>query len=541
MSLFKRIFLIISVLCLGGYSAFAQVPNTPIEVKEGKSYYAHIVQKGETIYGLSRTYKTTDKAIFSANPGSEQGIKLGQVLYIPVTASKTDRKHNVIKGETLYAISRKYEVTVDDIVRANAGIEGGLKAGMVLIIPGTNVENNTETPDIRDMAEDRSEIDRKSTTVLNPIAISPDIIPAPAECLDNKNTKLEYNIAVLIPFGTGAVSENKQARIAYQFYSGVKLAMKKYAPIKANIKWNFFNTGSKSTDEELKKIVLKPEFKKSDLIIGPLYTSEMKPVLEYSKANKVPMISPFSRGEDILQGNPYVFKASPSEDSYVSAVARFLDTKYKNGKVILLNTGLKKDSIFYKSLRDTLVLKYRFDSISANRNLVYLNKGGNVAAFIKKDVPNICVYPTNKEISMNSFLSGVNKIGKNNDFSVLGDESWFSFRNFDIEHLNNCKIAVPVLYRTFSWDSTYAGFIHSFKEEYNSEPEFYAYRGYELSCLAVDMLEKYGSLVAPCAIYDRNKYLITPFKWNKIQGGGYENSGLGIMILNNYSIRYESY
>ena len=157
------------------------------------------------------------------------------------------------------------------------------------------------------------------------------------------------------------------------------------------------------------------------------------------------MISPFSRGEDVLIENPYVFKASPGEQAYTEGVAQYLNRKYKNGKVILLHTGDKRDSTFYQNLRTILVQQYRFDSISVNKNLVYLPKGSSVAQHLKKDAPNICVYPVKKEIGMNSFMSQMNKIGKENDFSVLGDELWFSFKNFDIEHLNNCKIAVPVL------------------------------------------------------------------------------------------------
>lgn len=530
---------------------FAQRGGTPIVTKGGKQYYAHTVQRGETVYGLSKTYNTTDKVIYQENPSAEHGIKVGEIIYIPVSSNNTKPdfsnkqeiksiiKHTVTKGETLYGISRKYNITVDELVKANPEVDNGLKVGAVLNIPLVssviNEDENTTTPE----PEMREEVvGTKPGKNRNP---ANDVIPDKNTCLDNTHTKLEYNIAVLVPLNSTILSEPRSARIAYQYYSGLKLAMAKYEPIKAKINWNFFSTGSKSNDEESKKIVQNPTFQKSDLIIGPLYTSEMTPILEYAKEKQVPMISPFSRGEDILIDNPFVFKASPSESTYATSIASMLNQKYKNGKVILVNTGLKKDSIFFKTLRDTLVLKYRFDSVSANRNLVYLPQGGNAAAFIKKDVANICIYPTNKEIAMNTFLSGMNKFGKDNDLSILGDESWFNFRNFDIEHLSNCKVTIPVVYKTFAWDSTYSSFINSYKNEYNTDPEFYAFRGYEIACLSIDMLEKYGSMLAPCAIYDKNKYLITPFAWRKTPGGGYENTGLSLMVLDKYSIKYESY
>ncbi len=544
-----------SIIFIIGFNVltYAQKAGTPIVTKGGKQYYAHTVQKGETVYGLSRTYNTTDKVIYQENPSAESGIKVGEIIYIPVANGNTNKKpefsnkqdiksstkHTVAKGETLYGISRKYNITVDELVKANPEVDNGLKVGAVLTIPlissvvNEDENNSSQEPEMREDV-----VITRPATYKTP---TQDALPDLNTCLDNKHTKLEYNIAVLVPLNSALLSVPRSARIAYQYYTGLKLAMAKYEPIKAKINWNFFSTGSKSNDEESKKIVQNSTFQKSDLIIGPLYTSEMTPILEYAKEKQVPMISPFSRGEDILLDNPYVFKASPSEVTYASSVASMLNQKYKNGKVILINTGLKKDSIFYKSLRDTLVLKYKFDSVSANRNLVYLPKGGNAAAFIKKDVPNICVYPTNKEISMNTFLSGMNKFGKDNDLSILGDESWFNFRNFDVEHLSNCKVTIPVVYKTFSWDSTYTSFINSYKSEFGTEPEFYAYRGYELACLSIDMLEKYGSMLAPCAIYDKNKYLITPFAWRKTPGGGYENTGISLMVLDKYSIKYESY
>lgn len=545
-------FTLLFIIC---HSLFvhSQKTNAPIVERNGKKYYAYTVQKGETIYGLSRSFQVSDQVIYQENPGIEKGLKAGEVIYIPLSKPSSNGgnkpditikqennrfiKHTVQKGETLYGIGRKYEISVDEIVKNNPEVESGLKVGVIINIP-TSISIVTE----EESEEQTSEMPENiGSNPYQNYANIKDELPSSMACMDNKHTKLEYNIAVLLPLDPNTISDPNATRIAYQYYSGLKLAMSKYEPIKAKINWNFFNTGSKSNDAESKKIIQNPAFQKSDLIIGPLYTSEMAPIIEYSKNNKVPMISPFSRGDEILFGNPYVFKASPSESTYLSSIASMLNQNYKNGKVLLVNTGLKKDSLFYKNLRDTLVLKYKFDSVTVNRNLVYIPKGGNAAAFLKKGVPNICVYPTNKEIAMNTFLSNMNKFTKDNDVSILGDESWFNFRNFDIEHLNNCKINIPVLYKTFAWDSTYNTFINNYKTEYQTEPEFYAFRGYELACLSIDMLEKYGTMLAPCAIYDRNNYLITSFNWKKIPGGGFENKGITLMVLDKYSIKYQYY
>jgi LysM repeat protein len=48
-------------------------------------------------------------------------------------------KHRVVAGETLYGISRRYKVPVDQIVEANPKLEGTLGAGQIVLVPRTRV------------------------------------------------------------------------------------------------------------------------------------------------------------------------------------------------------------------------------------------------------------------------------------------------------------------------------------------------------------------------------------------------------------------
>ena len=45
------------------------------------------------------------------------------------------RVHDVVKGETLYSLSRQYGVTVDEIIAANESLANGLKADTRIRIP----------------------------------------------------------------------------------------------------------------------------------------------------------------------------------------------------------------------------------------------------------------------------------------------------------------------------------------------------------------------------------------------------------------------
>ena len=90
----------------------------------------HILEKGETLYALSRKYSVPVAILLERNKISNAGkITVGQKIYIPET-------YTIQKGDTLYSIARKFSVTVDALRKANS-LSGSdvLKVGDILIVP----------------------------------------------------------------------------------------------------------------------------------------------------------------------------------------------------------------------------------------------------------------------------------------------------------------------------------------------------------------------------------------------------------------------
>ncbi|MDR0729611.1 MAG: LysM peptidoglycan-binding domain-containing protein, partial [Prevotellaceae bacterium] len=52
---------------------------------DGVLYYVHVVKKGETLYSLSKAYNVTVEWITQANPELSEGLKVGRNIRIPVT------------------------------------------------------------------------------------------------------------------------------------------------------------------------------------------------------------------------------------------------------------------------------------------------------------------------------------------------------------------------------------------------------------------------------------------------------------------------
>lgn len=95
----------------------------------------HTVKPGETLYAISKMYGVSVDEIKQANPGLQEAINSGMQLYIP-TAGNACVFHTIQPKETLYSIARKYRVEKDSIVRANPGLgETNFKYGTTIKIP----------------------------------------------------------------------------------------------------------------------------------------------------------------------------------------------------------------------------------------------------------------------------------------------------------------------------------------------------------------------------------------------------------------------
>ncbi|MGY2132307.1 LysM peptidoglycan-binding domain-containing protein [Hymenobacter sp. HD11105] len=55
-------------------------------------------------------------------------------------------KHRVVAGETLYGLSRRYAVPVEQIVETNPSLKGALATGQVVLVPRTRVVLTTPAP-----------------------------------------------------------------------------------------------------------------------------------------------------------------------------------------------------------------------------------------------------------------------------------------------------------------------------------------------------------------------------------------------------------
>lgn len=148
---------------LAALPASHRLPTDSIgqEMRGGQRFVRHRVAQGETMFALSRRYKVTVDQITAANPQLKNGLGIGEVVLVPrpsgraatvasttaatptkaatatapaATAATPDR-YTVAKGETLFGIARRFNLSPAELLQLNHLPSGGsVRVGQELLL-----------------------------------------------------------------------------------------------------------------------------------------------------------------------------------------------------------------------------------------------------------------------------------------------------------------------------------------------------------------------------------------------------------------------
>lgn len=132
-------------MCTVAFSSNA-ADSLRVEQENGQQYVIHQVEKGETLYSISRRYRAGIEVIGKQNNIIDNQLALGQLLkipvegFVPVVTTAEARPHTVTTGETLYSLSRKYGVSLEDLKAWNELTSNAISIGQTLLVgPGVRV------------------------------------------------------------------------------------------------------------------------------------------------------------------------------------------------------------------------------------------------------------------------------------------------------------------------------------------------------------------------------------------------------------------
>jgi len=386
------------------------------------SYFLHTITKGQSLYSIASMYNVTTADIIKLNPGSSEQIKAGERLKIPQKNAGSGQQtfHTIQAGETLYKLTQRYGVTAQHICKANPGLSAeNFRIGQVIVIPA-QTESSEETiinevksagavssastplkPKCRDMhrverketiysisrlygiteaeliaanPELRTEKPKKGKFLCIPYTsagnsqkeqeqpVSPTTIPTDNELFDKskkENPKIAtIKAAVMLPFMTdGSGNRDEQIRMV-EYYEGFLMAVDSLKEKGVSIDIYTYDTYNNTSS--VKSILAKDEMKNMNIIFGPAYPEQVKPVADFAKKNNIRLVIPFtSKGNEVFN-NPSIYQINTPQSYLYSEVYEHFTRKFTNANVIFLDAedGDKDKADFIKGLKEELKGKH---------------------------------------------------------------------------------------------------------------------------------------------------------------------------------------
>ena len=527
-----------------------------IDTLSDENSIMHTVENGETLYSIARKYGVPAKDVISANPSGT--LALGSMVKVPLknvvkddviipivkdpinpTADPGDSiiLHKVKKNETMYSLSKLYNVSIEEITAANDGLLDGLNKGMKLRIPLKKKIRSVVVDTLRDSLVDTS------YDSLN---------------VQSSLTQEVYEIAVMIPF----FFDENNARIAkcppigdcpiysrtldaLDFHHGVMMAIDSLKNAGLNVVVRVYDT--KHDTAVVRGILNKSEFSGIDLIIGPFYANQIKLVREFAKTKRIQLICPIPVSNKALFNNPFVTKMTASTPTQIKFMAREIARKYYDQNVIVVrNQKNDKDEYYYRTFKKAFaeeLTKYPNRYLDSAKETYINSKGSRLSTVESKmvlDKNNLIVVPSQSVGHVSDFFTKLSSTTNSNPYrkyslQVFGLEDWSDFPTIDEKYKNKFKLSLVTSGYVEYEDPKVLGFIHNYRTKYATDPGNFSFIGFDAAFINLKGLLLYGT-----SFSNNYQHLInTGFNTNSLfekvdPKGGYENKNVFI-------IRYEDY
>ena len=394
----NRIFLFLLFISVSYAVSYAQ---------ENQSYFLHTIEKGQSLYSISKMYNVTTSDIIRLNPGCDEKIYAGQTIKIPKgkESQKGETFHTIQAGETLYKLTTMYNVSAKDICEANPGLSAeNFRIGQVILIPQQEEkEVAVQTPPVEQSniqgpvvprCKDMHKVKRKETifsvsreygiSEQELIAANPELkkgmkkgqflcIPYPAATTvqptqkedpyaippsnselfrKSKETPKEMSTikaALILPF-----QEDKRM---VEYYEGFLMAVDSLKRTGTSLDLYVYDSGKDIST--LNTILAKNEMKKMDVIFGPMHQNQIKPLSDFAEKNDIRLVIPFSqKGEEVFN-NPAVYQINTPQSYLYSEVYEHFTRQFPNAHVIFIEPAIadKEKAEFISGLKQELKSK----------------------------------------------------------------------------------------------------------------------------------------------------------------------------------------
>ena len=325
--------------------AVSSISAQEIVVIDGAKYAIHDVVRGETLYSLARRYGVTVDEIKGVNAALAEGLKAGQRIKIPVKVEESAPQ--VMKGETLYSLAKMNGLSVEELQAANPHIRKGLKAGQLIDIPhrgaATEPSQGEVTPNLTPAPTQTGSVKLVEEPSTEQSAVAPTLDAQPLFRTLKAEDRAE--VALLLPLG----SEEKPAQNYLDFYRGFLIGLDSVRMAGHSVNLSLYNT--KHDYNRVAEIIASGALEKSNLVVGPIYEDELIPVATALQGKNIPVVSPLANLTQSVGG--HIFQMSPSQNTKLEKVRSMFDGSKRVVIISTDNIDKEFDAEVRSMLRDT--------------------------------------------------------------------------------------------------------------------------------------------------------------------------------------------
>jgi len=288
------------------------VENAEKTIDETKYTYYEVKPK-EGKWRVAYDHGITIDELERLNPEiKDQTLQVGQKLIVPKYILTQEKKrdeehfvyHDVQPKETLYGLSKKYNVSIDEIIALNPELKEGLKFGQTIKFPRkTNIDDDVSSTEKISDFDDKIKLltQRDTIPAIDTIA---NYKPYQFNLLDSMRLDKTYRLAIMLPFKLKKIdSLNKDEYCSkitrsniLDYYSGIRLAIDSLQNLGMQIHYDVFDT--QASPYVTGKILEVTDLSDYDFVIGPVKKDNIEKVARFLEYDNTPIVVHSYKGDE---------------------------------------------------------------------------------------------------------------------------------------------------------------------------------------------------------------------------------------------------
>lgn len=469
----------------------------------------HVVLPKETLYGISRKYNITiadlqrlNPNLESLQPGMVLKVRNGNVEKVVDVEGDLFKYYMVKPQETLFSLTRRFGISRDSLVTLNPALADGLKSGMVLKIP------NKEVPDVMEFeAEEIVNLERR---------------------LSNFDTK---NLAVMLPFNldkvvktdtsnnaTQRIKKDRVLQISLDFYTGVLMAVDSAKNLGISTRVNTYDT--QQSAGKVHAIINSNDFSDTDVVIGPILQSTAEAAASALQFKNVPVISPLTKKQVNSLGN--FLQTRPSDEMLSQAMISYISENAEGKNLVIIadasSSAKKRELIsFFPSAK---IVNPKEGSFIDQQELM---------AALEEGKPNWVILEATKIGVLSNATSYLNSLADKYKVTLLTTDKNNSYDSDNVSnnHLGKLAFHYPSVDRVYTDENN--AFIKKYVKKYGVVPNTYAVRGFDVTYDILLRLASSEDLYSSLNEEGTTQYVENKFNYETKHSGGYQNTAIYIM------------